>query len=177
MKTVFFALAAALMFFVLMVVVFFLIFFFTGEDEQLAGEDVVVSGSELQAVIQHRDSLLVDLDSLQALLAASMSSRDSLERITAIWDATERALESRLQEKDVELVALRQVDVNAQDMARTFATMSVQELAPIVAKLSDEVILDIYKHTTNKRRKYLLSALGDERAAALTNRLVKRKGS
>ena len=55
--------------------------------------------------------------------------------------------------------------------------MTVDELSPIVARLSDQVVLDIYQQTANKRRKYLLTALGDERAAAMTNRLVKEKGS
>ena len=46
----------------------------------------------------------------------------------------------------------------------------------MLEKPVDEV-LDIYQQTANKRRKYLLTALGDERAAAMTNRLVKEKGS
>ena len=46
-----------------------------------------------------------------------------------------------------------------------------------MARLSDQVVQDIYKQTTNKKRKFLLTALGDERAAAMTNRLVKEKGS
>jgi len=177
MKKVLMILVAALMSFVLMVIAFFLIFFFTGDEEMFAEEEGTLGGKKLQAFIQQRDSLLADVDSLEAVLAANTAARDSLARVSAFSEASVQVLEDRLQEKDAEIESLRQVDVNAQDMARTFATMTVAELTPIVAKLSDEVIMDIYKHTTSKRRKFLLSALGDDRAAALTNRLVKRKGS
>ena len=177
MKKVLMALAAALMFFVLMVVAFFIIFFLAGDGEMVAEGEVPVSDKELRAIIQQRDSLLANVDSLLVVLAASNAAQDSLGRELAFRDANVNVLEDRLQDKDAVIETLRQVDVNAQAMARTFATMSVPELAPIVAKLGDEVVMDIYKHTTNKRRKFLLSALGDDRAAALTNRLVKRKGS
>jgi len=178
MKKILMGLAMALMFFVLMIVLFVIVFviFFPGDEEMLANGEIV-SSKEMQAIIQERDSLLVDLDSLQSVLVQSNTALDSLERELAFGDATVKGLEGRLQVKDAELESLRQVEVNAQDMARTFATMTVVELTPIVAKLSDEVVMDIYKHTTNKRRKFLLAALGDDSAAALTNRLVKQKGS
>ena len=178
MKKILMGLAMALVFFVLIIVLFVIVFviFFPGDEEMLANGEIV-SSKEMQAIIQERDSLLVDLDSLQSVLVQSNVALDSLERELAFGDATVKGLEGRLQVKDAELESLRQVEVNAQDMARTFATMTVTELTPIVAKLSDEVVMDIYKHTTNKRRKFLLAALGDDRAAELTNRLVKQKGS
>ena len=178
MKKVLMGLAVALLFFVLVVVLFIIGFIiFAGEEEMLADRDEIVSSKEMQAIIQEHDALLVDVDSLLAVLAQNNVALDSLERELAFGDATVKGLEGRLQVKDAELESLRQVEVNAKDMARTFATMTVTELTPIVAKLSDEVVMDIYKHTTNKRRKFLLAALGDNRAAELTNRLVKQKGS
>ncbi|MFB0516431.1 MAG: hypothetical protein ACETWG_07495 [Candidatus Neomarinimicrobiota bacterium] len=177
MKKVLLGLAAALMFFVLMIVVFFLIFLLSEGEGELAEEGWPVSDKELQEIIQQRDSLLADVDSLVAVVAVSNTALDSLGQELAFREATVKSLESRLQGKDAEIESLRRVDVNAQDMARTFATMTAAELTPIIAKLSDEVVLDIYKHTVTKRRKVLLAALGDARAAALTNRLVKRKGS
>ena len=56
------------------------------------------------------------------------------------------------------------------------STMTVAELTPIISRLSDDVVLDIYKNTSSKKRKFLLSALGDERAAAITNRLISKEG-
>jgi|GEM_PF-5038807 len=178
MKKILMGLAIALIFFVLMIVLFFVIFLLTSNGEMLAeGEDATLSSKEMQAIVQERDSLMVDLDSLQSVLARSNTALDSLERELTFKGATAKTLERRLQEKDAEIESLRQVEVNAQDMARTFATMTVAELTPIVAKLSDDVVMDIYKHTTSKRKKFLLAALGDDRAATLTSRLVKRKGS
>ena len=177
MKKLFMGLGIALMFFVLMIVVFFAIFYFTSDEEMLAEGDGIISSKEMQAVVQERDSLLVDIDSLLSVMARNNTALDSLERELTFVGATAKTLGGRLQEKDAQIESLRRVEVNAQDMARTFATMTVAELTPIVAKLSDDVVMDIYKHTTSKRKKFLLAALGDDRAATLTSRLVKRKGS
>ena len=178
MKKVLIGLGGALLFFLLLVAVFFIVFFFLpGDEEMLAEGEGFVSTEELQALVQKRDSLLADVDSLQALLARNGVMIDSLEQELVYKDANLSVLEDRLQTKDAEIMTLRQVEVNAQDMARTFATMTVAELTPIIDKLSDQVVLDIYKHTANKRRKFLLSALGEDRAAALTSRLVKKEGS
>ena len=177
MKKILMGLAISLMFFVLMIIVFFLIFFFISDEEMLADEAEMVSSKTMRAIVQERDSLLVDVDSLLAVLAEKKTVLDSLEQESIFRSATVKTLESSLQEKDAEIKSLRQVEVSAQEMARTFATMTVAELTPIVARLSDDVVMDIYEHTTNKRRKFLLTALGNDRAAELTNRLVKRKGS
>jgi len=177
MKKLFMGLAIALMFFVLMIVLFFVIFLLTGGEEMLVNGDETVSNKEMQAIVQERDSLFVDIDSLLSVMARNNASLDSLERELTFVGATAKTLGGRLQEKDAQIESLRRVEVNAQDMARTFATMTVAELTPIVARLGDDVVMDIYEHTTSKRRKFLLAALGDDRAATLTSRLVKRKGS
>ncbi len=177
MRKLLMGLAIALMFFVLMIVLFFVIFFFTSDEEMLAEGDRIFSSEEMQAIVQERDSLLVDIDSLLSVVVRNNAALDSLELELTFVGATAKTLGGRLQEKDAQIESLRRVEVNAQDMARTFATMSVAELTPIVARLSDDVVMDIYEHTTSKKRKFLLAALGDDRAATLTNRLVKRKGS
>ncbi len=177
MRKLLMGLGIALMFFVLMIVVFFAIFYFTSDEEMLAEGDGIFSSKEMQAIVQERDSLLVDIDSLLSVMARNNTALDSLERELTFVGATAKTLGERLQTKDAEIESLRRVEVNARDMARTFATMTVAELTPIVARLSDDVVMDIYEHTTSKRRKFLLAALGDDRAATLTNRLVKRKGS
>lgn len=140
-------------------------------------EETFVSSRELRVIVDSRDSLRVQYDSLMAVLAARQSELDSLETELAYKEATIKGLDDRLQTQDAEIAELRQADVNAQEMARTFGTMSVDELTPIVGKLSDAVVLDIYQYTSSKRRRFLLAALGYDRAAALTNRLVKKKGS
>ncbi len=132
---------------------------------------------KLQMMTQTRDSLKAEIEYLQALAASRAARIDSLGEQIGLKEATISAFEDRVQSKDAEIADLRDVGMNAQQMARTFATMSVDELSPIVARLSDQVVQDIYRQTANKRRKFLLTALGDERAAAMTNRLVKEKGS
>lgn len=189
MKKILLGIFGALIGFVLLVVAFSVVFLLTAEEDQLVEEEAGpgaveeidmerrIPYKELYVIIQERDSLQVDADSLQALLAQSAAKVDSLQRLMRLNNATVSTLEQRMQEKDAEIKTLRTVEVNAREMARTFATMSVGELTPIVAMLVEDVVLDIYKHTATKKRKNLLAALGDERAAALTTRLVKQEGS
>lgn len=176
MKKVVMGLAAALLFFVLLVVVFFVIFFvIEGEEETTDVE--LMTNRELQTIIEQRDSLLVDVDSLESELIRDQAIIDSLEQVLSFTNATLQGVQDRLQEKDAVIASLREAEVNAEDMARTFATMTVAEMRPIVTKLSDQVVMDIYKHTSTKRKKFLLDAMGNERAAALTSRLLSKKGS
>ncbi|MFC1583264.1 hypothetical protein ACFL4U_01140 [Candidatus Neomarinimicrobiota bacterium] len=176
MKKLVMGLAAALMFFVLLVVVFFVIFFVI-EGEQETTDVELMTNRELQTIIEQRDSLLVDVDSLETDLAHNRAIIDSLEQELSFKSATLQGVQDRLQEKDAVIASLRQAEVNAQDMARTFATMTVAEMKPIVAKLSDRVVMDIYKNTSTKRKKFLLEAMGNERAAAMASRLLSKKGS
>ncbi len=182
MKNIVIGVIGAAMLFFILVVVFSVAIIFYGGEEELAGlkeaEAIpMVPEIELQMITQARDSLKAEIEYLQALAASRAAKIDSLGEQVGLKDATINAFEDRVQSKDAEIADLRDVGMNAKQMARTFATMSVDELTPIVARLSDQVVLDIYRQTANKRRKYLLTALGDDRAAAMTNRLVTEKGS
>ena len=165
--------------FTALVIVFVTMFVFQAEEvalpeDEVAPEETLVSSTELESMIAMRDSLLMVMESLRAELVQRDVDLDSLAGIMAFRDAAIDALEGRLQDKDAAIEQLREVDVNAQEMARTFATMNVEQLSPIVAELTDGVVLDIYKHTSNKRRRFLLAAMGDNRAAKLTNNLVRK---
>ncbi len=165
--------------FTALVIVFVTMFIFQAEEVALpedeeAPEETLVSSTELESMTSMRDSLLMVMDSLRTALVQRDVDLDSLAGIMAFRDAAIDALEGRLQDKDAAIEQLREVDVNAQEMARTFATMNVEQLSPIVAELTDGVVLDIYKHTSNKRRRFLLQAMGDNRAAKLTNNLVRK---
>ena len=169
--------AAYLGLFVVMVIVTVTFFIFQADElavpEEIEDEQLV-SISELESMTTVRDSLQTAMDSLLAVIVQRDADLDSLAGVLAFRDAAVTALEGRLQDKDAAIKQLREVDVNAQEMARTFATMNVEQLSPIVADLTDGVVLDIYKHTSNKRRRFLLAAMGDNRAAKLTNRLVRK---
>ena len=173
MKRVLMGLAILLLLFVLLIGVFTVVFILQSDSEIAEAEQL--TPEDMQVIFQQRDSLLVQVDSLTVLLAELALVRDSLAQqlTTSAADITD--LNNRLQLQEAENVALRKVEVGARDMARTFATMSVEELTPIMSRLSDDVITSIYEQTTTKRRKFLLNAMGMERAAALANQLVKEE--
>lgn len=194
MKKIILSILGILTFFIVAIVAFVVYFIYSVDEdisvaviepvvELVDGDEVrtitsnTVTLTDLSEMVQARDSLRVELDSIYALLVQRTTEADSLNDLLAFRDATVNGLESQVQQKDVEITNLREVDVNAKEMARTFGTMSVVELAPIVAGLSDKVVLDIYKNTSSKKRKNLLAAMGTDRAAQLTNRLVTQKGS
>ncbi len=168
-------LGAAVGFFFLLVIAFIVLFLFQADEEALteaAAEETLVSSIELEKATMARDSLQVNIDSLLFVVAQAQAERDSIEDMLIFRDASILALESRLTDRDVVIEELRAADVNAQEMARTFSTMNIEQLSPIVSQLTDGVVLDIYKYTSNKRRRFLLEAMGDDRAAKLTNELV-----
>lgn len=194
MKKIILSILGILTFFIVAIVAF-VVYFIYSVDEDISvaviepvveivdGDEVrtitssTVTLTDLSEMVQARDSLRVELDSIYALLVQRTTEADSLNDLLAFRDETVIGLESQVQQRDVEITNLREVDVNAKEMARTFGTMTVVELAPIVAGLSDKVVLDIYKNTSSKKRKNLLAAMGTDRAAQLTNRLVTQKGS
>ncbi len=194
MKKIILSILGILTFFIVLIVVFVAYLIYSVDEdipvaviepvvEIVDGDEVrtitsrTVTLADLSDMVQARDSLRVELDSIYALLVQRTTEADSLNDLLAFRDATVISLESQVQQRDVEITNLREVDVNAKEMAKTFGTMTVVELAPIVAGLSDKVVLDIFKNTSSKKRKNLLAAMGTERAAQLTNRLVKQKGS
>lgn len=174
------AVAGSLALFFFLVVLFSVAFIFGGEDDftEAIEEGIpTVPEVELLTVAQQRDSLLTELQGLMDQLIERDIAIDSINQVVHLNNARVDVLEDNLEQRDADITNLREVEVNAVDMAKTFSTMSVAELTPIVNRLSDDVVLDIYKNTTSKRRKFLLSALGNERAAAMTNRLVSKEGS
>ena len=172
-------LGAAAGLFTVLVIVFVIMFMFQAEDvasTDLAAtaEETLVSSTDLEIMTALRDSIHAEMDSMLVVLAQRKAEVDSLSGVLAFRDAAVNALEARLQDKDAAIDELRVVDVNAQEMARTFSTMNIEQLSPIEAKLTDGVVHDIYKHTSNKRRRFQLAAMGDNRAAKLTNGLVRK---
>ncbi|MCK4578889.1 MAG: hypothetical protein KAU50_08870 [Candidatus Marinimicrobia bacterium] len=182
MKNIVIAVLGALMLFFILVVVFSVAIIFYSEEPDLTelGEDgtiPMVPRKELLVVTQERDSLTAETQFLDSEVDQRNAQLDSLQELLAFKEATIKTLDDQVQSRETAIADLQTVGVNAQQMARTFATMSVEELTPIVARLNDKVVLDIYKQTSNKRRKFLLTALGDERAASMTDRIVTQKGN
>ena len=174
------AVAGSIALFFFLVVLFSVAFIFGGEDDltERAEEGVpTVPEIELLRVAQERDSLLTEMQGLMDQLVNRENAIDSINRVAQISDARVDVLEDNLEQRDADIINLREVEVNAVDMAKTFQTMTIEELTPIIVRLSDDVVLDIYKNTSSKRRKYLLAALGTARAAAMTNRLISKEGS
>ena len=130
----------------------------------------------LKTRLRTRDSLTSELESLKAAQEESRAKVDGLTLELNDRDATIRSLREKLQTQGIELEAIRKTDLNSRAMARTFGTMSMEELAPIMARLDDNIVVSIYRQTPNKRRKNLLAALGEKRAAALTNELLTPTG-
>lgn len=84
-----------------------------------------------------------------------------------------------LQNKDKELKKLAEQltgkadkDSRAKDIAKTLSSMKVKKIAPILAKLDDQTVIDIYRQMSSTNRKNILLGLSGERAAKVAKKLI-----
>lgn len=87
--------------------------------------------------------------------------------------------QARLDAKDKEIKKLLQQlsgkadrDSRAKDIAKTLSSMKVSKMAPILAKLDDQTVIDIYKQMSSTNRKNILLGLSGERAAKVAKKII-----
>lgn len=65
----------------------------------------------------------------------------------------------------------RQGDIK--DLAKTFESMKVSEISPILENVDDDTVINIYKNMSTRNRKNILNALTPQRAAGITQKLAR----
>jgi len=115
---------------------------------------------------------LSETDSLKQIIEKQKSVVDSLNReLTKLkidFDNEQKSNED-LTEK---LINKTSEVEKAKELAKTFSSMKVDEMRPILQNVDDETIALIYENMSNRVRKNFLLALSSNRAALLTERQV-----
>ncbi len=124
---------------------------------------------------KQRDSLKTAADSLKNRLDAELLVKDSLSaklaQLSQTTQSQEQAITSLTGEKETQSTR----EEKAGEMAKTFSSMALKEMAPIVSNLDDRTIIDIYNKMSSRTKKNILLALDDKRAANITEKLISQK--
>lgn len=134
---------------------------------------------------------LTDSTAQSAMVSISASEIDSLRQKNAWY---ERQLLRRMKEADSlkQVITLNspglsdpqkmesenaakeklQRESNAKDLAKTFSSMNVKEIGPILSNLDDETIIQLYVNMNSRTRKNIFLGLPKNRAAEITKQLM-----
>ncbi len=118
------------------------------------------------------DSLHAVVQKYQQLIGESKQQIDSLRIVIKTQSAQLEEKDKKLEQLTKELAAKANKDKRAKDMAKTLAAMKVKQMAPILNKLDDATIISIFQQTSKTARTNILTALSDERAARITEKLI-----
>ncbi len=147
------------------------------EEQQRAFEEIAAHDSTftLELPLSEADSLRMMLEQYQREIVLRDQKMDSLNNITKNSE-----LEAQRAKAEAEKLALeKQAEIDKEEqarvMAKTFAKMKVNQIAPILKNLDDNTILLIYRHTGNRFKKNILLAMNEKRAAALTKNFITQR--
>jgi len=123
--------------------------------------------------------LQADIDSLQNAvnlyrqkLRQKDTERDSLIKVLAQKETIIESKDEKIEQIMAQLDRFVNSEANAKSLAKTFSSMKPSQIAPILKKLDDDIILSIYQNTNSRYRKNIILALSDTRAAGLSKRLL-----
>lgn len=119
--------------------------------------------SLLTVVDFYRDSLghqAIKMDSLSKAIKSLQSEKEALTKKADSW------------EKKYKKASGQQMEAKA--IARTLSSLKPKEMGKILAKMDDHAIILIYSQMSNVARSTLMAALNSDRAATITQKMLKR---
>lgn len=97
---------------------------------------------------------------------------DSLTKILSQKEVDFKNNELQIEKLTEQIKEKKNLEKNASELAKTFASMKSEQMSPILQKLDDETVALIYKNMSSRVRKNYLLALSSQRAAALTKKMA-----
>ncbi|RMF06365.1 MAG: hypothetical protein D6762_09640 [Candidatus Neomarinimicrobiota bacterium] len=121
-------------------------------------------------------------DSLAALVRELRN--DLFERSVVIDSLNERitfqqnviaGYQKKIDELNDQILTLNRHEVSLKELAKTYESMKVSDIKPILNKVDDETVIAIYRAMGTRTRKTIMMALSAERAAQITEKLAGRQ--
>jgi flagellar motility protein MotE (MotC chaperone) len=134
-------------------------------DQKLAKEMLTQKQKEIELLKSELDSLRQDLVKTSVVRDSLMEASDFNEGLVREYRKTVELLKA-------ELTNYTQKTLSAKEMAKTYESMKITEMQPILEKLEDHTILELYSNISSRNRKNILMALSAQRAARITQKLV-----
>lgn len=113
-----------------------------------------------------------DLAKSKADFSLKDTKLDSLKKLVTQLETNLGNSKNQMEKLNEKLTKAENEEKNAQDLAKTFASMKSEEMRPILINIDDRTIKRIYKKINNRMKKNFLLALTPQRAASLTKQLA-----
>ncbi len=137
-----------------------------------AFSDSTVSTKKSERQGEGTDSLRSVIIQLNGDLFFTRVTIDSLnEQLGLKEDQIGRYL-AEIESLESNINTLQESRTSIKDLAKTYDTMKVTDMSPILAKLDDETIIALYRNMGSRTRKNLIQALTGARAAQITKKLA-----
>ncbi len=118
------------------------------------------------------DLVTSELDSLRQDLAETGFIRDSLIEANDFNEGLVREYRKTVDMLKAELATSTKKNLSTKELAKTYESMKIAEMQPILEKLEDHTILELYENISSRNRKNILMALSAQRAARITQKIA-----
>ncbi len=138
-----------------------------------------VSTDSTRTVPKKKAPKMTPVDSLQSIvnqltgdLFFTRVTVDSLNEQLGQKEELIEGYNSQIEALEKSVQTLKDKKVSLRDLAKTYETMKVSEIRPILEKVDDETIMALYRHMGSRTKKNLIQALSGVRAAQITKKLA-----
>jgi len=163
-----------LMGFVLFAVLVAGIFVYLSQQEKQAQAEAQEEKQELPDMSSkaQRDSLVNLLEFRDSVITAKVQINDSLAQVIQTKSDSINNQKQTIANLEQQLVDENNRAENIKNLAKTYESLRVADMGPILKDIKDTTIIDIYNQMSSRKRKNLIQALPPDRAARLTNTLA-----
>ena len=169
---------AAFLSFILLVVVIFIVLYSSNPENIEMEKKAILSDEFFAETYLEEKDLIIDslrtvIDDINSQLFFKSLKIDSVSQITNFQEGLITEYKSSLAKANIALNDKKRDRIKLSEIAKTYESMKVKEMEPILAELDDQTVLDLYKFTGARNRKNILKALSSKRAAAITQLMAK----
>lgn len=178
MKSTIVWVVAAVLSFVLLVIVIFIVLYQANPENMDLEKEAILSDDFLADTYLEEKDLMIDslstvIDELNSVIFFKNLNIDSVAQIVGFQEGLITEYRSSLKKANDKINSKKVANLKLQEIAKTYESMKVAEIRPIIAELNDQTVLDLYKFTGARNRKNILKALSSKRAAAITELMAK----
>lgn len=163
--------------FILFALLVGIIFGYLSYKENKAKEQLAAEGKSIDALPEYidkeqKDSLINLINMKDSIIAVSDNKRDSLSSLIQTKNSTIDNYKETIANLRNKIEDKKNREENIKNLAKTYESLRVSEMTPILEDISDRTLIDIYNKMSSRKRMKLLQALPPNRAARLTNKLA-----
>ena len=119
------------------------------------------------------DSMQILIDSLNSELFFYKIRFDSLSDESTQQLADIEGLNKSISDYETQIQDLQNHAIEVKELAKTYETMKVNDIRPIIEKVDDETVIALYRNMSGRTRKNIIQALSSVRAAQITKKIAR----